>query len=326
MHSKLFDTFLAASSLPSAGDGTTAATTVAGRLDDYISVGAHGEPILLLSSKATGDLRRPPIVLRHLSVEYGVRYRVRTSSEVVDDVFVVVSLRGDDTALAEPFCLAGEVMLAALPQEASASDIDRVVRQLVEMMTALSLPSAKSIAGLWAELWLMSVAADRIGAAAAWHGHTSDRFDFAFGTHFVEVKATERQERSHEFAYEQLRRSDKPVQVASLRLRRAQSGRSIAELVQALQLGMSRQLREKIVRNVFTAVGSAVAESGDVRFDEAFAEANLRIIGADDLPVVVVPTGSPISAVRFRVNLDDSSLMRVMMRSPRDSALGLKPS
>lgn len=326
MHSKLLDAFLVASALPPVGDGTTAATIVAGRLDDYISVGAHGEPILLLSCRATVDLRRPPIVLQHLSVEYGVRYRIRTSTELVEDAFVVVSLRGDDTTLAEPFCLAGEVMLAALPEEASTSDIDRVVRQLVEMMTALSLPSAKSIAGLWAELWLMSVAADRIAAVTAWHGDVTDRFDFAFNSHFVEVKATEREERIHEFALEQLRLSHAPVQVASLRLRRAQRGKSIAELVQALQLGMSRQLREKIVRNVFAAVGAAVSESMVIRFDEAFAEANLRTINAADVPVVVVPAGSPISAVRFRVNLDDSSLARVMVRSPRDRALALEPS
>lgn len=324
MSSSLYETFLQASSLTPYGDGTSPAMKLAGCQGNYISVGPNGEPFLLLPCKSATDLRRPPIGLRHLRVEYGVRYRVRTSSGVIDDVFVVISLRGDDLALAEPFCLAGDVLLAALPVEPAASDIDRVVRQLVEMMTALSLPSSKAVAGLWAELWLMSVASDRRAAVAAWHGNATDRFDFAFGTHFVEVKATEQEERNHEFAYEQLRRSETPIQIASLKLRRAQNGRSIAELVQAIQVGLSRELREKVVRNVFGSVGSAISESGDIRFDESFAEAHLRVMRADQVPVVMVPTGSPISAVRFRVNLDDSSLSTALVKPSSEDAFRIK--
>ena len=282
--------------------------------------------MLLLSCEAAGDLRRPSISLRHLSVEYGIRYRVRTSTGFAEGDFVVVSLRGDDLTLSEPFCLAGDILLAALPASPSASDIDKVVRQLVEMMTALSLPSSKAVAGLWAELWLMSLAASRDVAVAAWHGDTTDRFDFAFDTHFVEVKATEREERIHEFSYEQLRRSELPVRVASLRLRRAQNGTSIADLVNALQAGLSQQMRAKVLRNVFSAVGSAISETAEIRFDQSFAEANLRCIAADHVPVVVIPAGSPISAVRFRVNLGDSFLAANLMRTlARDALVDVQP-
>jgi len=236
---------------------------------------------------------------------------------------VVVSLRGDDLALAEPFCMAAEALLAALSEAPSASDIERVVRQFVELMSALSLPSSRAIAGLWAELWLMSVAVDPRAAVAAWHEAATDRFDFAFPGHFVEVKATEREERNHEFSYEQLRRSELPVKIASLRLRRVPSGRSISDLVGSLQTILSPEMRTKLVRNVFSAVGSAVSEASEMRFDVAFAEANLRVLAADKVPVVVIPEGSPISAVRFRVNFDDSSLAVDLLRPA--ARAGLEP-
>lgn len=196
-----------------------------------------------------------------------------------------------------------------------------MVHQFVEVLSSLSLPSSRAVAGLWAELWLMCVAANRQEAIAAWHGDSTDRFDFSFPGHFVEVKATEREERSHEFSYEQLRRSELPVRVASLRLRRAQSGKSVADLVVELQAGQGPDLRAKLVKNVFSAIGSAVSEVSEIRFDESFAGANLRVIAGEKVPVVVIPDGSPISAVRFRVNLGDSSLAADLTRPASHAAL-----
>ncbi len=160
----------------------------------------------------------------------------------------------------------------------------------------------------------MSVASDPQGAITAWHRDPTDRFDFSFVAHSVEVKATEQEGRNHDFSYEQLRGSEVPVSVASLRLRRAQGGKSIADLVAALQEGLSAELRTKLVKNVFGAIGSAVSEASEIRYDEGFAESNLRVIVADRVPVVVIPEGSPISAVRFRVNLDDSSFAAGLLK------------
>jgi hypothetical protein len=321
MQRKLYDAYREALSAAPSGDGTLPAAAVPGRAQDYVSVGVGEQPVILLSCAASTGLRRPPISLQHVTVEFGIRFRVRILSSVEEGHFVVVSLRGADLALAEPFCLAAEALLAALPEAPSASDIERVVRQFVELMSALSLPSSRAVAGLWAELWLMSVAADPQSAVAAWHDVATDRFDFAFPGHLVEVKATEREERSHEFSYEQLRRSELPINIVSLRLRRVQSGKSIADLVGALQGALSPEMRTKLVRNVFSAVGSAVAEASEIRFDEAFAEANLRVVAADKVPTVVIPEGSPISGVRFRVNFDDSALAADLFRPVARAAL-----
>jgi len=314
MRSKLYDTYREAASAALCDDGMLPASAAPGRTRDYVSLGPQQQPVLLLSCASSVGLKRPPISLQHLTVEFGIRFRVRAPSGVVEDDFVVVSLRGDDLGLAEAFCLAADALVAALPEAPSASDIEKAVREFVEVLSALSLPSSRAVAGLWAELWLMSVASEPQAAVEAWHRDPTDRFDFSFADHFVEVKATEREERSHDFSYEQLRRSEAPVRVASLRLRRVQGGKSVADLVATLQEGLNGELRQKLVRNVFGAIGSAVSEASEIRFDERFAESSLRVIAADRVPAVVIPDGSPISAVRFRVNLDDSSLTADLLR------------
>lgn len=326
MHSKLYDAYCEAVSAVPEGGGTLPASVVPGRVRDYVTLGPQQQPVLLLSCASSTTLKRPPIGLQHLTVEFGIRFRVRTLTGLVEDDFVVVSLRGGDLGLAEAFCLAADALVASLPEVPSTSAIEKAVREFVEVLSTLSLPSSRAVAGLWAELWLMSVASDPQAALIAWHRGPTDRFDFSFATHFVEVKATEREERNHEFSYEQLRRTEGLVNVVSLRLRRAEGGKSVADLVAALQESLDAELRTKLVRNVFGAIGSAVSEASEIRFDEGFAELNLRVIAAERVPVVVIPEGSPISSVHFRVNLDDTSLKADLVKASAKRALETRDS
>jgi hypothetical protein len=323
MRSNFYDAYREAASAARGEDGMLPASVAPGRKHDYVSLGPQQQPVLLLSCASSASLKRPPITLQHLTVEFGTRFRVRAPSGVLEDNFVVVSLRGDDLRFAEAFCLAADALVGGLPEAPSASDIEKVIREFVEVLSALSLPSSRAVAGLWAELWLMSAAADPHGAVTAWHRDPSDRFDFSFTGHFVEVKATEQENRSHDFSYEQLQRSGVPVKVASLRLRRVQGGKSVADLVATLQNYLNAELRTKLVKNVFGAIGSAVTEASEIRFDEAFAESHLRVIAADRVPAVLIPVGSPISSVRFRVNLDDLSLTAFLLRPAVHLALEL---
>lgn len=323
MRSKLYEAYLEAALAQPEQGGVLPASAIPGRVHDYVALGPQRQPVLLLSCSSSGGLKRPPIRLQHLTVEFGIRFRVCSATGVVEDDFVVISFRGDDFGLAEAFCLAADALVGGLPQAPSTSEIESAVRDFVEVLSALSLPSSRAVVGLWAELWLLSVAADPKAAVAAWHGDSSDRFDFSFATHFVEVKATEQEERSHDFSYEQLRPSEVPVKVVSLRLQRAQGGKSLADLVSTIQETLSVELRTKLVKNVFGAIGCAVSEASEIRFDEGFAEFNLRVIAANRIPVVVIPDRSPISAVRFRVNLDDSSLAADLQRTAAHLVLGV---
>lgn len=321
MQSRLFDAYCEAASAAPEAIGMQPAYLAPGRTHDYVSVGQQLQPILLLSCASPAPLKRPPIALQHLTVEFGIRFRVRAPLGVVEDDFVVISLRGDGLGLCEVFCSAAEALLAMLPAAPSTSVIEKAVRDFIEVLSALSRPSPRAIAGLWAELWLISMSPDPQAAVNAWHNSPTERFDFSFATHLIEVKATEREERNHEFSFEQLRSSSIPITIVSLRLRRAQRGKSVEDLVSSIQNRLSADMRMKLVKNVFASIGSAVSEASEVRFDEVFTEANVRVISADKVPVVVIPDGSPISAVRFSVNIDDASLKGDLLKSPAERVL-----
>jgi hypothetical protein len=269
---------------------------------------------------------RPPIGLQHLVVEFNIHYRILVEPVVLEDRFVVISLRDDDLALSELFCVAAEALVATLPELPTPTDIEEAVRSFVELLSALTVPSPRAVAGLWGELWLLSVAEHPSEAVSAWHRDATDRLDFSFPTHAVEVKATEREERAHEFSYEQLRGVGDHLRVASLKLRRAEGGKSIPDLIAEIQPELPPLLRAKLVKNVFGALGDALSEASHIRFDPKFAEANLRLIAGEDVPVVAIPPGSAISGVRFRVNFDDSSVKHRLRRVRPGQALHLAAS
>ena len=103
MRSKLYDAYREAAAVAPGYDGALPAFAAPGRTRDYVSLGSQHEPVLLLSCASAVDLKRPPIRLQHLTVEFGIRFRVRAPAGVMEDDFVVVSLRGDDLGLAEAF-------------------------------------------------------------------------------------------------------------------------------------------------------------------------------------------------------------------------------
>jgi hypothetical protein len=323
MRKKLYDVYNEALLGQPSSEETLHASHVPGRAHDYVAAGPNGQPVILLSYSSPNGLIRPPISLQHVTVEFGVPFRVRTTSTIEDGNFVVISFCSKDTALAEPFCIAAEILIAALPELPTVLQIEKVVREFVELMTSLSLPSSRAVSGLWAELWLISVSTDPQESIAAWHETPTECYDFEFQKHIIEVKATEQKERNHEFSYMQLGSSTLPVAVASLKLRRSSNGTSLFDLVEKIQIRISSEMRIKLVRNIFNAIGLAVSEAEEIRFDESFAAANLRVIHANNLPKVIIPKGSPISAVRFQINLDHSSLVAALKKPTASVALQL---
>ena len=144
MRSQLFQNFSELATIELPAQDIFSATGIAGRSADYVTVGAQGEPLLLLS--CAGLTRpRPSIVLRYLRVEFGVHYRVSAGTTVVDGVFTVISLRAFEKNLFEPFCIAGEALIASLPQQPSTEDIDQTITRFVEMLAAIARPPQRAV-------------------------------------------------------------------------------------------------------------------------------------------------------------------------------------
>lgn len=61
-----------------------------------------------------------------------------------------------------------------------------------------------SIQGLWAELFVISIASNPEYLLKAWHSSLNDVYDFNDGIDKIEVKSTSKSHRIHKFSYDQL--------------------------------------------------------------------------------------------------------------------------
>lgn len=225
---------------------------------------------------------------------------------MLEDQFAVVSCQAAEPELHQIFirCLAAAA--EQLPTQADTADLQRCVQSLLDLFRALGRPSGGEVAGLWAELFVMSRSRDVVNALRAWHADQFERFDFSWPTGCIEVKATVQEERQHEFALEQLR---SPVggngYVVSVLLQPLNGGVGVIDLAQAIERAVAVEpvLRLKLWENIAAALGSDFSERLDRRFDSSYAARNLAVYAMADVPAPEQPIDPRITAVRFRADL-----------------------
>jgi hypothetical protein len=264
------------------------------------------------------------VVLKHLQVEYDIPYRIETDGSVVEGRFSVIRTQSETPELHEFFCRTMEGLVGSLPLTPSYEQVDGAIRTAIELFRALSRPARKSVAGIWAELLVIAEAEDVSGAVRAWHSNPFEKFDFSFPSHKVEVKASEKESREHEFGLEQLGDlGATPVSVLSIKMRMASGGVSVTELVREINSKLALPvLRDKLLSNVCDALGADFVDCADYRFDRQFAIANMRRLPAKKVPRVSVPTGAAITSVRFNVDIGLTPGEATLERPSPSDALG----
>ena len=174
--------------------------------------------------------------------------------------------------------------------------------------------------GLWAELYVILRCGRCVDALRAWHSDQFDRFDFSNSALCLEVKATIRTTRVHEFAMEQL---EPPAGglglVASLLLQPLTGGLGVLDLARRIEetaIGDSK-LRLKLWQNVAAALGADFSASLDRQFDMSFAERNVVVYAMADIPRPEKPIDSRVTGLRFTVELTtvSSSLQRTPLQT-----------
>lgn len=142
----------------------------------------------------------------------------------------------------------------------------------------------------------------------AGHDDQFERFDFSWPGGCIEVKATVREQRLHEFALEQLQA---PITgqgfVASLLLQPMSGGVGIMDLAKSVEAEISDDpmLKQKLWENVTSALGSDFSNRLDRRFDPSYAERQLIVFAMNDIPAPKQPENPRITSIRFCADLSD---------------------
>jgi|SRR5665213_1720918 len=272
---------------------------------DYLAKGLDGAPVFLLFD-ASPIQYSPAVQFKHVSAHFHSTCSVRTDTEEIQGQFAVVSCDSEVPELHELFVRCFLAAVEGLPEVAGTRELDSCIQKLLDLFRAMSRPSTREVSGLWAELFIISRSKNVADAVVAWHGDQFDKFDFSWRTGCLEVKASTREVRIHEFSLEQLQ---SPIHgagyVASLLLQPLTGGLGVLELASQIdaEIASELELRQKLWGNIAKALGSDFSEKLDRSFDVSYAERNLIVYAMEDIPTIAHVADSRISGVRFKADL-----------------------
>jgi len=294
------------------------AVPLPGDRGDYMAKSQNGNPVFLLADAKTGQYH-PSLQLRYLSADFQLTCRLTTDSGEMEGVFALVNCTSDEPELHELFIRCFDAVRGQLTTTADTEEIKKTVQNLAALFRAFSLPSQRSITGLWAELFTI-VRSDVISdSMRVWRAGAFDRFDFSYPNLAIEVKATTGQFRSHEFALEQL---SSPVGgngfVVSMLLQPITGGTSVLDLVSTIETEIATEpkLRQKLWENVINDLGSDFGTSLDRRFDMSYAQRNCKIFRFEDIPQPQPIADPRVGKIRFVADCSSA------ISSAADSTLG----
>ena len=197
---------------------------------DFLAKAEDGAPVFLLHDSSTAKYV-PEISLRHLSAQFHVTCRVVVEVQALEDQFCLVSCDGATPELFELFIRCVSAAAEGIPANAGTRELEACIVQLRDLFRALAAPSSRELPGLWAELYVILRCGHSAGALGLWHSDQFDRYDFSSDALCLEVKATVRGTRVHEFALEQLEPPAEGVGlVASLLLQPLTGGLGVLDL------------------------------------------------------------------------------------------------
>jgi Putative PD-(D/E)XK family member, (DUF4420) len=257
--------------------------------------------------RVEGSAWPAPIVLENLSVRYNLRCEiVSRPGDVSIERFTVISCVPGDQLLTDYFLRVSAIVLDAIGDRPTVSEVRDVVDRLVELLRSLALPPTRTIFGLWAELYVISRSKDVRRMASAWHHTPGDLYDFAVGNQRLEVKATGSGIRRHHFSLEQLLPPKGVILlVASVIVERSSGGVSVMDLIDSVRshLASSPRLALDVERIAATTLGSDWRTGHLDQFDPHIADSSLRFLAAEAIPKVSPGIPPEVSEVHFVVDL-----------------------
>jgi hypothetical protein len=271
-----------------------------------IGRGLNGTLVLLTPADADPE---PPTRLRRLSLDPNLRCTLRMpggASEGEEGDFGVVQFQVDDATLVPPFLDVVAALIRLLGRDPQPGEVSAGMRRLVRLFAA-NAAMRGSVLGLWAEMLAIAKSRDPRTMVDAWHAHVDARFDFSAPGSRLEVKATSRDERIHQFSLPQLLPvAGCTVTVLSVMTTETHLGTSIGDLVGRLEdlLAGDPARQMKVHEQVADVLGADWPNHLDHRFDERQAKESALLLPAGDIPRVEQPPPEVLE-VRLKVNCTD---------------------
>lgn len=270
---------------------------------------------LLVSTSDQAGKPHPPIRLESLDAQFELRCHLKNVDEPErEGTFTVIRCRDSDIETIRYFLSVCNTLLNILGSQPTRTSIATAVNRLAAIFQKVRLPPARSLNGLFGELYLLLRSRSAVAALSSWRINERSRFDFSSDEVRLEVKASSGRNRVHTFSYEQCSPPSGTVAVvASLYAEQTASGSSLYTIINQIESRVSAHtdLVFKLHETVATTLGANLSDALPRRFDMHLAESSLRFFNMDDVPAIRGTLPAGVSDVHFRSDL--SALLPVSM-------------
>lgn len=277
---------------------------IPGHADFRIGRGIDGVLVLLTPADPDPD---PPTKLRRLSLDPRLTCWLSGPDQSDEEgVFGVVQFRPDDDTLVEAYLDVVAALVRLLGDNPQPGEVSTSMRRLVALFES-NAAMRGSVLGLWAEILAMIESSDPAALVDAWHAHVDARFDFSAPGSRLEVKATTRDVRVHQFSLPQLQPvAGSVITVLSIMTTETHAGTSIGQLVTRLEhlLAGDPARQMKLHEQVADVLGADWPNHLEHRFDEQQARESALLLPAGEIPRVVADDPA-ILEVRLKVDCTD---------------------
>lgn len=271
----------------------------------------QGHPVLLIETCLPVGAYPATLKLENLTVMHAYAGTMNTPQGEATGVFSIVECRVTDDALIGSFLRLSSHLLNGLPELPEPRAVAIEVRKLVQIFQALRQPPAKSIQGLWAELFVLSNSPDLPKWAAAWHDDPLERCDFAMQRLRVEVKSSGNRMHQHHFSHEQLHPpSGIKLWIASLFVERSTAGSDCFELLRRIQSRLAGGVGFEVESKVIRILGADYAKARAFTFDDELAKDSLSFIPIGAIPRIPDELPEGISELRYTVLISPSARLQ----------------
>ena len=275
--------------------------------------------LLVATGENVGEVQ-PAIRLETLDVQFDLRCKLTKSGEAREGVFTVIRCRALDRETIRYFLSVCQTITTMLGDRPRRSHVASAVNRLIAIFRCAQSAPARTVNGLFGELFVISRSRDALKTVAGWRIDEAARFDFASGDVRLDVKACAGRLRTHVFSFEQCNPPPGTVAVvASLFAERLSRGVSLQSLIERIEdrLRGNAELVLKLREVVVSTLGNSLSEGLTAAFDLNLAGSSLRFFLASEVPAIrgVLPSGvgdvhftSDLSALRGEATLSLAAL------------------
>ena len=270
----------------------------------WLSLDADRHPYLLFETKV--DDNQPDLKLKSIEVRFASPCDIQLQDgTALSGLYTLVSLSNNDLDIVRVFLRLLDEAFLVPSADHSAKAIRERILSIADLFTRVDA-DIKDILGLWGELYIIRSSQDLLKAVQSWSSSQNARYDFITGNFGLEVKSTLSPSRVHRFLLEQLRPTENiQVFVASVLLVENSRGASVGELMDQIYNTLDDHRERTRFFRLCLRKGGVDLYASELRVSPLPNSASVLLFDSSSLPVPSIQAGSPVTNVRFDLNLTE---------------------